>query len=409
MNGSAHRLGRTRPSRVHGACTAKVDGCSRFGVTRLAILLLVVAPLLGASRPAWALFGSAGLDPSFCHQPTVRQTVVYIDDMMMAEGATDWAKRLAVKLRSTLTPGEVVTVVRLSPSSGQSHEYWNGCWPAYTAAQAAKLAQQTYILSANPLNTVGDQQAFFLRDLGAALTRIYLEARRPPAQVGVDAANPPQKQLLRALAADDGRFAGSTTILRAIVYSDLAENSDLGSVFHAAAEPVNYGQRLGSYLRRSVFYAFGMGEDVHGDADFQEQARTFWGHALQTMSAAVAGLGSDLNVPNTLPVASYVAGATLDFPGQSLDGRIVLLVGADGNLVDSYLAISRLGIAALTGTWRCDGAVACRLNSRTTAGIATTSPSEEVTLTGDARTMTGHLGIPGTDQIFLLKTATAEN
>jgi hypothetical protein len=376
--------------------------------SRAWLLLAVLIVLCLRGHPAWALFGSNGLDPAFCQQPTIRQTVVYIDDMMMTDGATDWAKRLDVKLRGTLTPGELVTVVRLSPADGQSREYWSGCWPAYTAAQAAKLAQGTYIISANPLSTVKEQQTFFLRDFGAALTRIYLESKRPAAQVSIDAASPPQKQLLRALAADDGRFANATTTIRAIIYSDMAENSDLGSVFHPAAEPVNYGQKLGSYLRRSVFYGFGMGADIHGDSDFLEQARLFWGQALRAMSACVEGLGSDLNVPNTVPVSSYVASAELDFSGQTLDGRIALLVGADGNLVDSYLAISRLGLAALAGVFRCDG-TACRLAAQTTAGIATNSPSEQVTLTGSPKAMTGHLGIKGTDQMFGLKTEAGEN
>jgi hypothetical protein len=77
-----------------------------------AILILAgLAPIVPPGKPAWALFDSYGLDPSFCQQATVRQTVVYIDDMMMADGQTGWATRLAVKLEATLVPGERVTIV----------------------------------------------------------------------------------------------------------------------------------------------------------------------------------------------------------------------------------------------------------------------------------------------------------
>lgn len=355
-------------------------------------------------RPAWALFDTEGLDPAFCQQPTVRQTVVYIDDMMMADGQTEWAKKLETKLRATLTPGERVTVVRLSPGGGQSKEYWSGCWPAYSPEQKAKIAEQTYIFSASPLTKISDQQRYFFHDFGAALTSIYTEAKRASGEVRFSADHAPQKQILRALASDEGRFANTQTTIRAIVYSDMAENSDLGSVFQPAAQRVSYGQKLGSYLRRGVFYGFGLGEDVSGDPGFAEKAKRFWTAALKSMSATVEGIGSDLNVPNTLPVRAYASAVVLDFDGQTLDGRLSLLTGEDGNLVDSWIGISRLGTAALTGTFRCQTGGTCRLDGATTNGIATNSPTEAVTLTGTNKAMSGQLGVKGQKMMYPLRT-----
>src|ERR1035437_2539902 len=79
------------------------------------------------SAPVMAqLFGPHGLDPSFCKMKTFRQTVIYIDDTMMVEGKTDWARKISGKLKTTLTPGEPVIVVRLSPIRGLSAEIWSG-------------------------------------------------------------------------------------------------------------------------------------------------------------------------------------------------------------------------------------------------------------------------------------------
>lgn len=381
----------------------------RFG--RIALL---GGALLGGNvlcAPSWALFDNYGLDASYCQQPTVRSTVVYIDDMMMADGKTEWATKLGVKARATLTPGERVSVVRLSPENGQSKEYWSGCWPDYPAAKKAVLARETYILEQNPVDRITDQKKYFMRDFGAALTRIYLDAKRPADDVRVAADKPPQKQILRALASDEGRFADSGTTIRAIVFSDLAENSDLGSVFQPApAEAPAYGQRLGSYLRRGVFYDYGMGEDVHGDPAFLEKARMFWNVALRSMAATVMGLGGDLNVPNTLPQRAYSWPVTLSFDGQPLDGKLSLLVGEDGNLVDSWLGISRLGSAAITGTFKCasgqDGG--CRLEAETTNGIATNAPSETLSLKGSVRSLSGKLGVRGQNTTFGLKTEQPE-
>jgi hypothetical protein len=362
--------------------------------------------------PAWALFDNYGLDASYCQQPTVRSTVVYIDDMMMADGQTDWATRLAVKLHATLTPGERVAVVRLSPANGQSKEYWSGCWPDYPAARKAALANQTYILRQNPVDRIADQKKYFVRDLGAALTRIYLDSKRPADAVRIAADSPPQKQILRALASDEGRFADSTTTIRAILYSDMAENSDLGSVFQPPpAEPPSYGQKLGSYLRHGVFYDYGMGEDVHGDPAFLEHARAFWNVALRSMAATVMGLGADLNVPNTLPLSAYSWPVTLSFDGQALDGRLSLLVGEDGTLVDSALGISRLGSAAISGTFKCANgpAAGCRLTAETAAGIATNAPSELLNLKGSTKTLAGKLGVRGQNTTFALKTGETDD
>ncbi|HYZ22664.1 MAG TPA: hypothetical protein VE690_10950 [Rhodopila sp.] len=373
--------------------------------------IAAAAALLGVGnllcRPGWALFDNYGLDTSYCQQPTVRSTVVYIDDMMMTTGQTDWAIKLATKLRATLTPGERVSVVRLSPDDGQSKEYWSGCWPDYPAAKKEALARETYILRQNPVDQIADQKKYFLRDFGAALTQIYMEARRPADQVRIAADNPPRKQILRALASDEGRFADSTKTIRAVVYSDLAENSDLGSVFHPSSDPPAFGQRLGSYLRHGVFYEYGMGENVRGDPAFQEQARAFWIGALRSMAATVAGLGADLNVPNTLPVHAYAWPVTLTFDNQPLDGRLSLLSGEDGNLVDSWIGISRLGSAVLNGTFRCTGSATCRLDAETAGGVATNAPSETLTMRGSAASLTGKVGVPGQALSFVLKTGQA--
>ena len=357
-------------------------------------LFCAAAAALLWAHPAWALFDTEGLDPAFCQQPTVRQTVVYVDDMVMVDGQTDWAAKLTSKLRATLTPGEAVTVVRLSPRTGQSRELWSGCWPQYTAEQRARIAKETYILSASPLTRLSDQEKYFFHDLGVALTAIYADAKRPLAAVQFTSDRAPAKQIIRALASDEGRFANSQRTVRAIVYSDMAENSDLGSVFQPSQPPQALGQALGSYLRRSVFYAYGVGDDVSGTATFAEGAKRFWTGALKSLSATLIGMGSDLNVANALPVRSYASPVVLAFDGQELDGRLSLLADADGTLVDSWIGVSRLGTAGLTGTFRCDATgSSCRLDGTTTTGLATNAPTETLGMTGTSKAMSGQLGI----------------
>ena len=377
---------------------------------RMSRLFTVACLAMLPATPAMAqLFGPHGLDPKWCDAKTVRQTVVYVDDMMMYDGQTGWVPKLDEKLKGTLTPGERVTVVRLSPASGRSHEEWTGCWPAAGARGAASPGGLMSLFEADPASELAGQRKYFFAGFGGALTRIYDAAKRAPAQI--DPQSPPQKQLVRALASDDGRFAGSQTTIRAIIYSDMAENSDLGSAFRGAGDaPVNYGARLGSYLRRGVFYGFGLGLDVADDAPFNERARAFWAAALRSMAATVEGIDTDLNVPNILPSASFVYPVEMQFEGQTLDGRLSLLADSDGTLVDSWLGISRLGSAALNGTLVCavDGAGPCRLRAETSAGIATSAPSENLVMHGRDASLSGTLGVKGQSLTFPIRVQPSE-
>lgn len=343
--------------------------------------------------------GGSGLDPKFCENKALRQTAVYVDDMMMRDGATGWANTLFDKLKATLVPGERVSVIELSPADGQSHETWNGCWPDYSAGQKQKLAAGYSFFSRDPLKAVSDQQKLFAHAFGSALASIYDAHHR--ADITIDASNPPHKAIVSALSSDGARYAQTQVTVRAVVYSDLAENSDIGSVFRPLPKPpVNYGRKLGTFLRSSVVYAFGVDGDVHGGDDIQTMTRDFWTAALGSMSTTIGGFGSDLNIPNALPVAAYDYTVDLKASGQPLTGRLSLLVDADGGLVDSWIGISRLSSAAVNGTMKCgvNGSTTCTVNATTSHGIVTDSPSEALVLRGSTdKPLSGTIGVAGSD------------
>lgn len=363
--------------------------------------LLVVSMVITIEAHA-ALFSAGGLDPAFCKLETVRQTVIYIDDMMMVDGKTEWALKISEKLQASLMPGERVTVVRLSPANAQITELWSGCWPNYSAEQRAAFAKQTYLFSQNPIEALGDQQKLFLQGLSRAFGKVYLDAKRSESDVRFNTNNPPQKQILRALASDEGRFTTSTTTVRVIIYSNMMENSDLGTVFKPLPDKSpNYAAKLGSHLRQGVFYAFGVGEYLVDGQAVQETSKAFWSSAIKMMSATLAGFGSDLTVSNRIPTKLYKYDTDLKFNGTDLDGKISILVDQDGNLVDSWIGFTRMTIAGLDGTLRCQNDN-CKLDGTTSGGVVTNSPTETVTLTGKNPELSGQLGVKGTVNMFPL-------
>jgi hypothetical protein len=363
-----------------------------------AVALALVA--FGTPSKAEGLFGgSNALDPSFCNQHSIRQTIIYVDDTMLVIGQNDWLRSIYGKLTATLTPGERTTLVELSPSTGQSTERWTGCWPAYTPADTAKLASQSHIFSTSPLANLKTQQGFFARDLGIAVANIEKVHARAAPQVMIDPDNPPHQSIIRALVSDGARYSHTQETIRAILYSNLVENSDLGSVFQPLPNPpVDYGTKLGAFLRRSVFYVFGA-TNIKGDGSAQDTIRAFWTAALQSMAANIGGMGTDLNVPNVVPTVALNFNLLLKDGSSTLNGRLSLLTANDGTLVDSWLGIVRLRSAALNGTYICSGPTdtpSCTLQATTVGGVVSKSPSEAVNLSSrDSPTMTGTIGVPG--------------
>jgi hypothetical protein len=350
------------------------------------------------------LGGQSGLDPKFCETKALRQTVVYVDDMFMQNGQTEWASKLFDKLKATLVPSERVTVVELSPADGQSREVWTGCWPDYGQAERDRLGKSYSFFSKAPLKALEDQQGFFGSGFAGALSEIYDKHHRP--NTAIDPSSAPSKAIIEALSSDGARYAQTEVTIRAILYSDLAENSELASVFKPQPQPAaNFGKQLGTYLRSSVFYAFGVDGDVGGGEEVRETTRALWISALSSMSATVAGLGSDLTVPNTLPVSAREFTIDLKENDQPLSGRLSLLVDADGGLVDSWIGIVRLSSAVLSGTMHCeaDGSGICTINAATSHGILSDSASEVLTLRGDgSKPLTGLIGVKGSSVMFPL-------
>lgn len=372
-------------------------------ITRAARLLaglVVLGALPNSSVNAQSIFGSQGkLDPAFCKPRNIRETVVYVDDSILVTNEETWFRALYEKLAATLVPGERTTLVQLSPATGRSTERWSGCWPAYSAAETMKLTNQITLFSTDPIKGLKQQQDLFARGIGVAL-RVIEKANPRDALQSVDPDNPPQRSLIRALVSDEARYAHSQTTIRAIMYSDLVENSDLGSSLKPLpSPPVNYGSKLGTYLRRSVFYVFGVGRDLKGAGTAQDNIRAFWNEAFRSMAANVAGLGSDLTVPNVTPTAARNYDLLLKDGGETLAGRMALLVDNDGALVDSWLGVVRLRSASLTGTFRCtsrSGQQSCALQATTIGGVATMNPSEFISMTSsDPSTLTGTIGVPG--------------
>ncbi|WP_281701146.1 hypothetical protein [Acetobacter malorum] len=369
--------------------------------------LLFAPASLPTAQAAGMFGGGTTLDASYCKFNPPRQTVVYVDDTDVVKDRIDWVKSLLAKLQQTLMPGERTTVVELSPQHGQSKEIWSACWPNVSAAEAKKLTSESHFFSGNPLDSLKEQQGFFARDFGQAITKIYVSSQRAPAEVEIDPENPPKKSIIRSLASDGARYANAHGTIRSILYSDMAENSELGSVFKTPVPAsLDLDSKLGTYLHRSIFYVFGAGSTVKDDGKVSDNIRKFWAIALQSMAANVGGFGSDLGIANVIPLHGATFEVTLKENSDELHGHLFLMMDTDGQLVDSWIGITRLRSAAINGSLRCsENTTQCTLNAKTNSPLVTDSTLETLSLKQNGSSslfdnggsMQGTLGVPGSN------------
>jgi hypothetical protein len=361
---------------------------------------LAIPVLFGAAAHAQMGGGEFNIG-HFCDTKSPRQTIVYVDDTLMTERETQWAEQIVSKLKSNLMPSEPLAVVRLSPATGNAKEIWKGCFPDYSAGKRAELSEGGFIslFKEDPLKVLSKQQDFFRASLGGALGAVLREGARSPSAVKVDPANPPDKQLVRSLSNDIARFDRARGNVRAIIYSDMLENSDLGKALESDPDvAAKAAGSLGINFQNATVYAYGVASTLPERNAATDKAKVYWTRFFHAANANVAGFGSDLIVTSSIPVGVFDYEMEFKLPGnEKRPGRMQLFVDRDGQLQDSYVAAGTVGRSLLKGEFVCNG------NECSMSAIAPTTvllrvegaASEEFKLQGDRDDLKGTIAIPG--------------
>lgn len=384
---------------------------------KLAIIVNLVGFLLGfLPENAKAVFGAGQFDISaFCDSPAARKTLVYIDKDSLREGVTDWAKRLDEKLRSNLLPHEQVSIVALDARIGSAKETWAACWPDYTQGERDKIAHNRSSLvkfvTSDPLKELKNQQTVFHSGLDKAFTTVFHEAAQD-----AGGGNPDSKQLVRALMADESRFSSGQDVVRVIIYSDMAENSELISGERGFQEKgKNAAQRFGFNARNAMVYVFGVAGATDGGGVSSENSRAFWQAFFHAANGYLVSFGSDLKLPGVAPSMFQIYDVEVDLPDQPPRiGRngLRILADNDGQIQDSFLSFGDEGRAVIEGTFQCTTDNKCTLQATTNFGTITKEAGEVLRLSGTRQELVGDIGFPnkvsrktGKPAVFRMKAA----
>ena len=365
--------------------------------------------LLTASSGAGAIFGADEFKiEKFCEIKSPRQTLIYVDDKTLVKGETQWAKDLLAKLSGNLMPSEPVTLVKLAPETGETQELWKGCYPDYTATEFVKIKSENGgFFGSDPVKQLKNQQAFFRKQLGDALGKLLNQSGHNRSEVQIDITQPPKKQIIRALSNDGARFDSTHGVIRAIIYSDMIENSDLGSSLKPKAE-IPPATNLALDFKNTVFYVYGAGSTLSEQGAIKDGIKSYWEAFLNSAEGHLLGFGSNLMVASNVPVTlqTYAVEIYINKDKDIRRGKMQLFIDRDGHLQDSFITVANKRQSMLQeGSFICQDA-SCTLSTHAPTSVITAQGSAELNLAGSLDNLKGTIQIPnaklpdGRDAVF---------
>lgn len=368
----------------------------QFGVVIVGFALLITSTTSVG-------FGGEGLAiAQFCDTPSPRQTLIYIDEKILVKEQTQWAKDLIAKLSGNLMPSEPVTLVKLAAETGAAQQLWQGCYPEYSSEQRAQIANKhsgiiAGVFTSNPIDALPQQKAIFQNQIGGALGQLLQQSGRDLSAVQVNPSSLPSKQIMLALANDAPRFDPTHGVIRVIIYSDMLENSGLGSSLTSnPATAASAATERALNFKNAVFYIYGAGSTLSPqDVSAGMKMKSYWETFFNSATGHLAGFGPNLNVMSNIPetLKTYDIAITVE-PNNIRLGKIQFFINHEGSVQDSFIAVAGKHHSMLEdGSFTCQGD-SCTFSARVPSPVITTQGGAEIKLIGAIDSLKGTIQIP---------------
>lgn len=377
---------------------------------RLFLPILVAVGLMAGtagSVQAQGLFRSA--TGSICEPASeagvepMRRTVVYVDkqSLSLSPDEQGWFHALNQMLQQTMTTAEHLEIVVLDSAEGTAKAHGSTlCYPVIEERYHDRFASKG--ISSLLTNDVIDQLPELQREVEVQMQdRVgagYSGAAQTRQQLAAESLG--ERHLLRALQADAARFGGDLPT-RVIIYSDMVENSGLAGLeailsadaeqrLELAAAAVDGLPRLN--FKGAMVYGFGTGA-VLEDPAATDALSGFMQQAVYLANGYPVAFSRELAVSAVRPSSMARYDLEVEADGRRLQGRMQLMVDADGRLTDSFVDLGTGNRSAHfeDGRLICSQADRCQLEGRLATALLFEDP-ENVFLEGSQDSLSGHLG-----------------
>jgi hypothetical protein len=356
-------------------------------------IIVLLALLLASTVEADGLIRTTDLK-KYCDQEGVnRQTVIYLDQSVIAKKDPNWFKDILNKAK--FLPGERIQIVTIKDGSSTVEQAWDACYPAYTPKNYNNLKENdgfgSVFTGGVDDELTSDSKAFTTR-LQQALAHPLQRTRHEQAPKYKNEF--PRKKLVEAFYYDSKRLDLESGIARVIVFSDMIENSDL--VNHGSFSPIedaaSVSDRFPVFLNHASFYIYGINY-TNSDTALNEKMEQFWRQYFIKSGAEIAHYGTQLVLPRDDGMFEAISykGKLTQSDGKRLATSMRLAYLPNGDLMHSWLAVGD-DFMTLSGNISCSGQN-CELEAKIKeSGFKYFKPNDVVRLDGALGEMRGKIG-----------------
>jgi hypothetical protein len=352
------------------------------GWWQIILLCLAIATAVAWSNESKAQIIAAPNIDKVCKVPplTYRRTVVYVDLGAVRAAKPEWG--LTILNRLELAPRESLIVIGINPSTFESKEVFDTCYPVLASSEIEEEQKSRglwdKLISLDPVAQQHENLQVFDVRLRNGLNKIIDEAGKY--QEGS------RRNVLGAIALDKNRYSDRSALYRVIIYTDgiIKDLASDGKTQQTLAEryPASF-----SGAEVAVFGVDGNSQDVsQKEQTFSAYFLKSWGH-LRSFSSSLPQQDSFI-----YPPAMRMDGV---FDGGGTQGtlKLALFAAKQGNIAEGWLAFNvgrEILYVPFHGEYRCTGEE-CRL----TATCSETVPPQATNpyfRKGDRISLTGKAG-----------------
>lgn len=318
--------------------------------------LLCTLALLPALASANTLLKTTNLDKYCQMSPGDRQTVIYLDQNIIASKDPNWYKDIVNKVK--YRPGEKIQLVNINNGGSTVELIWQTCHPSYSLQQYKKAKANEGVgslFTGGIDDNLKDDLKFFNKQFLRALAHPLQNTRHETAP-SYSKSSFPRKKLVEAIYYDAKRLDVDDVFSRVIVFSDMIENSELFNLnsFTPATAAKNVAKRYPMFLNYANFQIYGINY-TNSETKINENIRDFWQQYLLLSGAQVEQYGAQLAVEENSKAWQFAKyKGHVEVGGIKGASALRFVVGDDNKLRHGWLEIADMYLP-ISGEVQCSG------------------------------------------------------
>ena len=318
--------------------------------------VLIALLLISTNAFADGLLRTTNLDKYCQIEPGDRQTVIYLDQNIIATKDPNWYKDILNKVE--YRPGEKIQFVNVNDGGSTVELIWETCHPSFSSEKLKELKENEgfgSLFTGGVEDNLAVDKKFFKKQLIKALS-YPLQKTRHETPPSYSSRTFPKKKLVEALYYDSKRLDVDDVFSRVIIFSDMIENSELFDLnsFNPIKAASAVSKRYPMLLNFSSFQIYGINY-TNSETKVNENIRDFWNQYLLLSGAYVEQYGAQLAVEeDTQRWEFHKYKGHINVNGIKGASAFRMIIGDDGKIRHGWLEIANLYLP-LSGEVKCSG------------------------------------------------------